>query len=52
MIVLKTANSRGLRRMIGKMFDDFEIMGCCDDPASQGQSKARHASAREQGSKT
>jgi geranylgeranyl pyrophosphate synthase len=29
---LKNANLKGLlRRVIGKIFDDFEIMGCCDD---------------------
>lgn len=29
---LKSTNLKGLlRRVIGKIFDDFEIMGCCDD---------------------
>ena len=38
LIALKNANLKGLlRRVIGKMFNDFEIMGCCDDP------RARHA---------
>ena len=33
LIALKNANLKGLlRRVIGKMFNDFEIMGCCDDP--------------------
>jgi geranylgeranyl pyrophosphate synthase len=42
LIALKNANFKGLlRRVIGKMFNDFEIMGCCDDP------RARHAPGRE-----
>jgi geranylgeranyl pyrophosphate synthase len=29
---LKSTNLKGLlRRVIGKIFDDFEVMGCCDD---------------------
>ena len=29
---IKNANLKGLlRRVIGKIFDDFEVMGCCDD---------------------
>jgi geranylgeranyl pyrophosphate synthase len=29
---LKNTNLKGLlRRVIGKIFDDFEVMGCCDD---------------------
>jgi geranylgeranyl diphosphate synthase type II len=33
LIPLKNACLKGLlRRVIGKMFNDFEIMGCCDDP--------------------
>lgn len=42
-IALKNAGLKGLlRRVIGKMFDDFEIMGCCDDrPNPSGQSPAR-----------
>jgi geranylgeranyl diphosphate synthase type II len=33
LIALKNACLKGLlRRVIGKMFNDFEIMGCCDDP--------------------
>jgi hypothetical protein len=36
LIALKNANLKGLlRRVIGKMFHDFEIMGCCNDPSSQ-----------------
>jgi geranylgeranyl pyrophosphate synthase len=47
-IALKNAGLKGLlRRVIGKMFNDFEIMGCCDDPASSGQGPARRASGRE-----
>ena len=47
-IALKNAGLKGLlRRVIGKMFNDFEIMGCCDDPAAPGQSPARHAPGRE-----
>jgi geranylgeranyl diphosphate synthase type II len=41
LIALKNANFKGLlRRVIGKMFNDFEIMGCCNDP------QARHAPGR------
>ncbi len=33
LIALKNANLKGLlRRVIARMFNDFEIMGCCDDP--------------------
>lgn len=47
-IALKNAGLKGLlRRVIGKMFNDFEIMGCCDDPASQGQRPARRTPGRE-----
>jgi len=47
-IALKNAGLKGLlRRVIGKMFNDFEIMGCCNDPVSQGQSPARHNPSRE-----
>ena len=36
LIALKNANLKGLlRRVIGKMFHDFEIMGCCNDPSAQ-----------------
>ncbi len=36
LIALKNANFKGLlRRVIGKMFNDFEIMGCCDDPRAR-----------------
>lgn len=36
LIRLKNANLKGLlRRVIGKMFHDFEIMGCCDDPQAR-----------------
>ncbi len=48
LIALKNANLKGLlRRVIGKMFNDFEIMGCCNDPASQGPGPARHSPGRE-----
>jgi len=48
-IALKNAGLKGLlRRVIGKMFDDFEIMGCCDDrPDPSEQSPARRAPGRE-----
>jgi len=48
-IGLKNAGLKGLlRRVIGKMFDDFEIMGCCDDrPDSPWQGSARRAPGRE-----
>ena len=47
-IALKNAGLKGLlRRVIGKMFNDFEIMGCCDDPASSGQGPARQVPGRE-----
>jgi geranylgeranyl diphosphate synthase type II len=43
-IALKNAGLKGLlRRVIGQMFNDFEIMGCCNDPVSQGQGPARRA---------
>ncbi|MBP8911211.1 MAG: polyprenyl synthetase family protein, partial [Phycisphaerae bacterium] len=33
LIALKNANLKGLlRRVIARMFNDFAIMGCCDDP--------------------
>jgi len=36
LIALRNANLKGLlRRVIGKMFHDFEIMGCCNDPSAQ-----------------
>ncbi|MEN6335899.1 MAG: polyprenyl synthetase family protein [Phycisphaerales bacterium] len=36
LIALKNANLKGLlRRVIARMFNDFEIMGCCDDPQSR-----------------
>ncbi|OHB63525.1 MAG: hypothetical protein A2Y77_11355 [Planctomycetes bacterium RBG_13_62_9] len=42
LIGLKNAGLKGLlRRVIGKMFDDFEVMGCCDDH------QARHAPDRQ-----
>ncbi|HSW00608.1 MAG TPA: polyprenyl synthetase family protein [Sedimentisphaerales bacterium] len=42
LISLKNANLKGLlRRVIARMFNDFEIMGCCDDPG------ARHAAGHE-----
>ena len=32
LVNLKNTNLKGLlRRVIGKIFDDFEVMGCCDD---------------------
>jgi hypothetical protein len=42
LIALKNANLKGLlRRVIGKMFNDFELMGCCDDHPT------RHAPGRD-----
>ncbi len=39
-IALKNAGLKGLlRRVIGRMFNDFEIMGCCNDPARQARSR-------------
>ena len=39
-IALKNADLKGLlRRVIGKMFNDFEIMGCCNDPARQARGR-------------
>lgn len=36
LIALKNANLKGLlRRVIARMFNDFEIMGCCNDPSAQ-----------------
>jgi geranylgeranyl pyrophosphate synthase len=36
LIALKNANLKGLlRRVIARMFNDFEIMGCCNDPLAQ-----------------
>jgi len=33
LMALKNANLKGLlRRVIGKMFNDFDMMGCCNDP--------------------
>ncbi len=47
-IALKNAGLKGLlRRVIGKMFNDVEIMGCCDDPSAPGQRPARHPPSRE-----
>ncbi len=47
-IVLKNAGLKGLlRRVIGKMFNDVEIMGCCNDPASQGQGPTQQVPGRE-----
>ena len=35
LIALKNANLKSLlRRVIGKMFNDFDVMGCCDDPGA------------------
>jgi len=42
LIALKNASLKGLlRRVMGKIFNDFEIMGCCDDD------QARHAPGRD-----
>jgi geranylgeranyl pyrophosphate synthase len=48
-IALKNAGLKGLlRRVIGKMFDDFEIMGCCDDrPDPLEQNPTRRIPGRE-----
>lgn len=36
LIALRNANLKGLlRRVIARMFNDFEIMGCCDDPGAR-----------------
>ncbi|MCX5643327.1 MAG: polyprenyl synthetase family protein [Phycisphaerae bacterium] len=36
LIALKNANLKGLlRRVIGKMFNDFDSMGCCNDPGAE-----------------
>jgi len=41
LIAVKNAGLKGLlRRVMGKIFNDFEIMGCCDDD------QARHAPGR------
>jgi geranylgeranyl pyrophosphate synthase len=35
LIALKNANLKGLlRRVIGRMFNDFDSMGCCNDPGA------------------
>jgi len=42
LIALQSAGLKGLlRRVMGKIFNDFEIMGCCDDH------QARHAPGRD-----
>jgi geranylgeranyl pyrophosphate synthase len=42
LIALKSAGLKGLlRRVMGKIFNDFELMGCCDDH------QARHAPGRD-----
>ncbi len=42
LIALKNGGLKGLlRRVMGKIFNDFEIMGCCDDD------QARHAPSRD-----
>jgi geranylgeranyl pyrophosphate synthase len=42
LIALRNAGLKGLlRRVMGKIFNDFEIMGCCDDD------QARHAPGRD-----
>ena len=44
LIPLKNSDLKSLlRRVVGKIFNDFKVMGCCNDP------KARHAKSREQG---
>jgi hypothetical protein len=44
LIALKNSDLKSLlRRVLGKIFNDFEVMGCCNDP------KAGHAKGREQG---
>jgi geranylgeranyl pyrophosphate synthase len=44
LIPLKNSELKSLlRRVLGKIFNDFEVMGCCNDP------KAGHAKGREQG---
>jgi hypothetical protein len=36
LIALKNANLKGLlRRVMSKIFNDFEIMGCCNDRPPQ-----------------
>ncbi len=46
LIALKNANLKGLlRRVIGKMFHDFEMMGCCNDP-QVGHAQGREPSSR------
>jgi len=42
LIALKNAHLKGLlRRVIAKMFNDFDVMGCCDDPgAGHGPKRA------------
>ncbi|MCU0915072.1 MAG: polyprenyl synthetase family protein [Planctomycetes bacterium] len=35
LIALKNASLKGLlRRVIGKIFNDFDVMGCCNDPGA------------------
>ena len=35
LIALKNANLKGLlRRVIGRIFNDFDSMGCCNDPGA------------------
>jgi hypothetical protein len=42
LIPLRSAGLKGLlRRVMGKIFNDFELMGCCDDH------QARHAPGRD-----
>ena len=44
LIPLKNTGLKSLlRRVLGKIFNDLEVMGCCND------SQARHATGREQG---
>jgi hypothetical protein len=41
---LRNAGLKGLlRRVVAKVFNDFEVMGCCNDP------KKRHADGGRQG---
>lgn len=46
LIILKNSNLKGLlRRVVGKIFNDFEVMGCCNDY------KGRHAKGGKSGEK-
>ena len=44
LIVLDNSGLKGLlRRVVAKVFNDFEIMGCCNDP------QTRHDDGRQDG---